>query len=186
MKLEDRRGTRWVAAALCCAVAVLNVRPAAAQSSLKSRRDFAVGDRPTALVVADYDGDGLLDVITVNRSSSDISLEKGFGDGTFRRAISVAVGSQPSSFAVADMNGDGLPDLVTGNLLSQDVTVNLGTGMGRFGAPLSKFIAAGHKVAFVPVQVIYRSERSKIRPVRDTRRWFRWWWQARGWHKTRV
>jgi glycosyltransferase involved in cell wall biosynthesis len=51
---------------------------------------------------------------------------------------------------------------------------------------LSKFVAAGHKVAFVPVQVIYRSERSKIRPVRDARRWFRWWWQARGWHKTRV
>ncbi|HKS36646.1 MAG TPA: glycosyltransferase family 2 protein [Verrucomicrobiae bacterium] len=51
---------------------------------------------------------------------------------------------------------------------------------------LSKFIAAGHRVEFVPIQVIYRNERSKIRPMRDTRRWFRWWWQARGWHKTRV
>jgi len=51
---------------------------------------------------------------------------------------------------------------------------------------LCKFIAAGQKVEFVPVQVIYRNEQSKIRPVRDTRRWFRWWWQARGWHKTRV
>ncbi|PYK96644.1 MAG: hypothetical protein DME19_19005 [Verrucomicrobia bacterium] len=51
---------------------------------------------------------------------------------------------------------------------------------------LCKFIAAGQKVEFVPVQVIYRSEHSKIRPVRDTHRWFRWWWQARGWHRTRV
>lgn len=51
---------------------------------------------------------------------------------------------------------------------------------------LCKFIAAGERVEFVAIQVIYRNERSKIRPVRDTHRWFRWWWQARGWHKTRV
>jgi glycosyltransferase involved in cell wall biosynthesis len=51
---------------------------------------------------------------------------------------------------------------------------------------LCKFIAAGCAVDFVPVRVIYRNERSKIQPVRDTRRWFRWWWQAQGWHRTRV
>src|SRR6266567_2186378 len=51
---------------------------------------------------------------------------------------------------------------------------------------LCKFIAAGYGVGFVPVRVIYRDEQSKIQPVRDTRRWFRWWWQTRGWHKTRV
>ena len=51
---------------------------------------------------------------------------------------------------------------------------------------LCKFIAAGERVEFVPVQVIYRNEQSKIRPMRDTHRWFRWWWQTRGWHRTRV
>jgi glycosyltransferase involved in cell wall biosynthesis len=51
---------------------------------------------------------------------------------------------------------------------------------------LCKFIASGQHVEFVPVRVIYGRERSKIQPVHDTRRWFRWWWQARGWHKTRV
>jgi glycosyltransferase involved in cell wall biosynthesis len=51
---------------------------------------------------------------------------------------------------------------------------------------LCKFVAAGKRVEFVPVQAIYRNEQSKIRPVRDTHRWFRWWWQTRGWHKTRV
>jgi len=51
---------------------------------------------------------------------------------------------------------------------------------------LCKFIAADQSVEFVPVQVIYRNERSKIRPMRDTHRWFRWWWQTRGWHRTRV
>jgi glycosyltransferase involved in cell wall biosynthesis len=34
-------------------------------------------------------------------------------------------------------------------------------------------------IEFVPVQVIYSSEQSKIHPVRDTLRWFRWWRQAK-------
>jgi glycosyltransferase involved in cell wall biosynthesis len=37
-----------------------------------------------------------------------------------------------------------------------------------------QFAAAGHKVEFVPIQVIYRDERSKICPVRDTLRWIGW------------
>ncbi len=36
------------------------------------------------------------------------------------------------------------------------------------------FIAAGERVEFVPVEVIYGSEHSKIHPVQDTLRWFRW------------
>jgi glycosyltransferase involved in cell wall biosynthesis len=37
------------------------------------------------------------------------------------------------------------------------------------------FSRAGHEIHFVPIQVIYSDERSKIRPVRDTVRWFKWW-----------
>jgi glycosyltransferase involved in cell wall biosynthesis len=46
---------------------------------------------------------------------------------------------------------------------------------------LCRFVLAAHRVEFVPVQVIYGSERSKIRPWRDARRWIRWWWRARAW-----
>jgi glycosyltransferase involved in cell wall biosynthesis len=41
------------------------------------------------------------------------------------------------------------------------------------------FVAKGFSVKFVPIQVIYRDERSKIHPVRDTVRWFRWWGRVR-------
>lgn len=41
------------------------------------------------------------------------------------------------------------------------------------------FVARKYAVKFVPVQVIYKDERSKIHPVRDTMRWFRWWRAAR-------
>lgn len=38
---------------------------------------------------------------------------------------------------------------------------------------------AGHRVAFVPIRVRYAGERSKIRAVRDTLRWWRWWRRER-------
>jgi glycosyltransferase involved in cell wall biosynthesis len=39
---------------------------------------------------------------------------------------------------------------------------------------LVQFARAGLGIAFVPIQVIYAAERSKIRPVRDAFRWWRW------------
>lgn len=48
---------------------------------------------------------------------------------------------------------------------------------------LLAFARASLAIEFVPVQVIYRAERSKIHPWRDTIRWFRWWRHAR---KTNV
>jgi hypothetical protein len=44
---------------------------------------------------------------------------------------------------------------------------------------LLAFIAAGHAVEFVPVQVIYKAEQSKIQPLSDACRWFRWLWTIR-------
>jgi glycosyltransferase involved in cell wall biosynthesis len=41
------------------------------------------------------------------------------------------------------------------------------------------FAARGFTIRFVPVQSIYGTERSKIHPLRDTWRWFRWWRSAR-------
>jgi len=40
---------------------------------------------------------------------------------------------------------------------------------------LAAFVEAGYPVKFVPIQVIYNQETSKIAPVIDTLRWFRWW-----------
>jgi len=44
---------------------------------------------------------------------------------------------------------------------------------------LVRFVAAGCAVASVPVRVIYETERSKIHPLLDTWRWFRWWFAHR-------
>ena len=91
---------------------------------------------------------------------------------------------------ISRLTGWALPDTQCGfRLMRLDAWARVHANADHFEIEselLSKFIAAGYQVEFVPVRVIYRNERSKIQPVRDTRRWFRWWWQARGWHKTRV
>jgi len=43
---------------------------------------------------------------------------------------------------------------------------------------LLAFIQAGHRVEFVPIQVVARGPHSRIHAFRDTRRWLRWWWRA--------
>src|SRR6266571_7253520 len=113
--------------------------PALAQS-LKSRRDYVVGDHPVGVVATDFDNDGFLDLITVNQqtaSNGDIALMKGFGDGTFRKVSGVISGSHPSGMSYVDVNADGKPDLVVANLTSQEIGVHLGNGTGGFGAKIS-------------------------------------------------
>jgi glycosyltransferase involved in cell wall biosynthesis len=40
---------------------------------------------------------------------------------------------------------------------------------------LMSFLAAEHRVAFVPIEVIGRSHHSHILPVADSLRWWKWW-----------
>jgi len=44
---------------------------------------------------------------------------------------------------------------------------------------LLAFLEAGWRVEFVPIQVIYKRGNSKIHPILDTLRWFRWWFSWR-------
>lgn len=46
---------------------------------------------------------------------------------------------------------------------------------------LLAFLEGGHRVEFVPIQVIGRGAHSHIRPMTDSLRWFLWWWQPRRW-----
>lgn len=120
------------------------ITPVLPQSYLKSRQDFVVGEHPVAAIVVDFDGDGNLDMITANQlgpSGGDVSLIKGFGDGTFRKVGSVVAGSLPSGLAFADVTSDGKPDLIVSNFQSQEVTVHPGNGLGAFGAAIHTLVS---------------------------------------------
>jgi len=103
---------------------------APAQTALFSpRRDFPVGEDSRAVVVGDFNRDGMTDVATAELSSNNISVLLGNGDGTFRPALPLAV-SLPRALIVGDFNGDGGPDLAVGG--SQGVSIFLGNGDGTF------------------------------------------------------
>jgi len=44
---------------------------------------FAVGHNPSSVIVADFNGDGFLDLAVANQGDNSISLFRGHGDGTF-------------------------------------------------------------------------------------------------------
>jgi len=111
--------------------------------------DPADNSRPQQVVVADFNGDGILDFAEVDYSAA-ISIHLGKGDGTFQAAapfctssgVACAAGSEPSSIVVGDFNSDGIPDLAIND--GSDVLVFLGGGDGTFMRGVTYATASGN------------------------------------------
>jgi len=85
------------------------------------------------------------------------------------------------SWLLSRRMGQRVPDTQCGfRLYRADVLHLLGGGDERFAAEseiLLRLSAAGHRIESVPIQVVYRDEKSKISPIRDT---IRFWRMLRG------
>lgn len=97
----------------------------------------------TAVVAADLDGDGHLDLGVGNGLQGSVSVFLGAGDGTFTSPTDHLVGSYPGSLLALDVNDDAFTDLVTANHDSGTVSVLLGTGTGTFQAAVHSTAAPG-------------------------------------------
>jgi hypothetical protein len=97
--------------------------------------DYAVGSEPVAVVSADLNRDGNLDLIVLNGNNNfpgSVSILLGNGDGTFRTQVDYPVAGWATSVAVGDFNGDGVPDLAVTNVSLGTVSILLGNGDGTF------------------------------------------------------
>ena len=97
-------------------------------------QQFSAGEAPIAVVEADFDLDGHVDVASANRNSDDLTVLLGRGDGTFHTAGTYAVGDEPTAAAADDFNRDGYVDLAVTAFRSGDVTILMGNGDGTFAA----------------------------------------------------
>jgi len=107
-------------------------------------RNYPVGTNEKAIVVADFNNDGKLDIAVADSGSNNVSILLGNGDGTFQTTRNFdAGGVGGSSLAVADFNGDGKLDLAVGipanvqvpGCGGSSVSVLLGNGDGTFQPP---------------------------------------------------
>jgi hypothetical protein len=98
---------------------------------------------PFHLAVADFDNDGLLDVVVANSGSGSISILIGDGAGGFGAAVSIPVGDTPKAVVAGDFNRDGNADVAVSNFGSGDVWLLHGDGSGSFGPPLVFPVGSG-------------------------------------------
>src|SRR5262249_48624075 len=103
---------------------------------------FTSSSRDASVVLlGDYNGDGVADVVVSNGCSHTVGILLSKGDGTFSTEVDYDTGavvpssclylSLPGSVASADFNGDSLADLAVVNL-DGSVSVLLGHGDGTF------------------------------------------------------
>jgi hypothetical protein len=116
-------------------------------------QSYPVGSGPAQLIVADFNGDHIPDLATVNNSANTVSILINNGNGTFRTHVDFATGPAPVDLAAVDWNKDGKMDLVVVNSgadAAHSVSILIGNGDGTFkahqdiaGAPSANSIAVG-------------------------------------------
>jgi hypothetical protein len=115
--------------------------------------DYAAGQEPDFVAIADLVGNHQLDLAVGNILSQNVSLLFGQGDGTFVPNQTIVVGDAGTlsgPVLLADLNGDGAPDMVAGSSDVGDagapgflVLLNKNDGSGAFGAPVSYAVPGG-------------------------------------------
>lgn len=109
---------------------------------------------PSSLLVGDFNGDGLPDLLKVHRLSCRVSVHYSRGTGDFAPGIETDLKGaviDAGRIRVADVNGDGRADIVLDTFNSNAVSCHLATHGGSFlpavrsllpgGSPLKGFLA---------------------------------------------
>lgn len=109
-----------------------------------SQRGYRVSTPTESLEIADADGDGFLDCVSVGRS---VDVMYGTASGSLEPALTTLVAAGASGLAVGDWDRDGCPDLAVACRGDSSVRVLVGDGAGQLLA------GAQYLVGVEPVEV---------------------------------
>jgi tetratricopeptide (TPR) repeat protein len=73
---------------------------------------LATGQTPTAVAIADFNGDGHPDIAVTDPLTDSVSVYLGLSQGLFAPAFELPVGTNPTALLAANLSGASLPDVV--------------------------------------------------------------------------
>lgn len=100
--------------------------------TLASGSPIPLGQNLSAIVTADFNRDGKLDLAVTDSVGNAVIILLGNGDGTFGAPTTIPVGNNPDAIVAGDFNNDGKIDLAVANFADGTVTLLLGKGDGTF------------------------------------------------------
>src|SRR5258705_9975125 len=105
-------------------------------SRSKNQQTLSTGQLPNSLAIADFNGDGKLDIaVTVSLpqvGQRAVAVLLGNGDGTFQAPVNYDVGSGAEFATAADFNADGKLDIAVADSNANAISILLGKGDGAF------------------------------------------------------
>jgi hypothetical protein len=99
-----------------------------------TKQTLTTGNNPLGLVTADFNGDTLPDLASVDGGTDKVSVRLQQVGGTFATRSEYAVGVQPTSIAVGKFNNDSAPDIAVVQWAYSKVVflINKNDGSGTF------------------------------------------------------
>jgi len=109
---------------------------AATPVNLGPERTYRTGDLPYSVETADLNGDGVLDIVSPNTISGDVTVLLGEGNGTFAPSRTFPGGDGPRTAVTGDFDEDGRVDVAVSEVFARGVSVLEGDGRGGLGPPV--------------------------------------------------
>jgi FG-GAP-like repeat/Abnormal spindle-like microcephaly-assoc'd, ASPM-SPD-2-Hydin len=85
------------------------------QTYVFGRTDLPVAPGAFSVASGDFNGDGIIDLVSVSQGGNTVSVVLGNVNGGFNSPVSYPTGSAPSAVVSGDFNGDGILDLAVTN-----------------------------------------------------------------------
>lgn len=104
--------------------------------------EYGTIGQPEGIALADFNGDGALDIASSDFNNNEIWVLTGNGDGTFSSGTAYATALEPAGLVANDFNGDGHTDLAVVDLMSNAVSVLLNSS-GTFPTHVEYSVAGG-------------------------------------------